>query len=76
MPPTQASSVLTGVLEPFFSESCYSNKVILIPPDKSLLLHISSDGFHEWNESVGKGKLIHLASGARLKLDVQLEPLQ
>ena len=61
---------------PFFSESCYSNKVILIPPDKSLLLHISSDGFHEWNESVGKGKLIHLASGARLKLDVQLEPLQ
>ena len=43
---------------------------ILILPDKSLLLHISSDGFREWNESVGKGKLTRLASGAHMKLDV------
>jgi hypothetical protein len=61
---------------PLFTMSCYSNKVILIPPDKSLLLHISSDGFREWNESIGKGKPIHLASGARLKIDVQLEPAE
>ena len=61
---------------PLFTMSCYSNKVILIPPDKSLLLHIASDGFREWNESIGKGKPIHLASGARLKLDVQLEPAE
>jgi hypothetical protein len=61
---------------PLFTMSCYSNKVILIPPDRSLLLHISSDGFREWNESIGKGKPIHLASGARLKIDVQLEPAE
>ena len=59
-----------------FTMSCYSNKVILIPPAKSLLLHIWSDGFREWNESIGKGKPIHLASGARLKIDVQLEPAE
>jgi hypothetical protein len=61
---------------PLFTMSCYSKKVILIPPDKSLLLHISSDGFREWNESVGKGKPIYLASGAHLKIDVQLEPAE
>ena len=59
---------------PLFTMSCYSNKVVLIPPDKNLLLHISSDGFREWNESIGKGKPIRLASGGRLKIDVQLEP--
>jgi hypothetical protein len=63
-------------VSPLFTMSCYSNHVILIPPDKSLLLHISSDGFREWNESIGKGKPIHLASGARLKIDVQLEPTE
>lgn len=61
---------------PFFTMSYASNHVILIPPDKDLLLHISSDGFREWNESIGKGKPVHLASGARLKIDVQLEPTQ
>jgi len=61
---------------PMFSTSCGSNRVILIPPDKSLLLHIWSDGFREWKESIGKGKLIHLPSGIRLTLDVQLEPVQ
>ena len=61
---------------PFFTMSCASNHVILIPPDKDFLLHISSDGFREWNESIGKGKPVHLASGARLKIDVKLEPTQ
>jgi len=61
---------------PFFTMSCFSNHVILVAPDKDLLLHISSDGFREWNESIGKGKPIHLSSGARLKMDVQLEPTE
>jgi hypothetical protein len=61
---------------PFFTMSCASNHVILIPPDKDFLLHISSDGFREWNESIGKGKPVHLASGARLKIGVQLEPTE
>jgi hypothetical protein len=61
---------------PVFTMSCYSNHVILVPPDKNLLLHVTSDGFREWNESTGKGKVVHLASGARLKMDVQLEPTE
>jgi hypothetical protein len=59
-----------------FRMSGYSNHVILIPPEQDLLLHVSSDGFGEWEESVGTGKPIHLASGTRLTLDVQLEPLK
>ena len=63
-------------VSPIETMSCYSNRVVLVPPDTPLLLHITSDGFREWNESIGKGKVIHLASGARLKLDVQLEESQ
>jgi hypothetical protein len=58
---------------PVFTMSCYSTQVILIPPEKNFLLHVTSDGFREWNENAGKGKLVHLASGANLKIDVQLE---
>jgi hypothetical protein len=61
---------------PIFSMSCYSNHAILVPADKSLLLHIASDGYREWSESTGKGKLIHLASGAHLKIDAHLEPAE
>jgi hypothetical protein len=71
-----ALMVAESPISPVLTMSCSSRQVILIPPDKSLLLHVWSDGFREWNESVGKGKLIHLASGSRLKLDVQLEPAQ
>jgi len=61
---------------PSFTMSCSSDQVILIPPDKSLLLHISSNGFREWNESIGKGKLVRLASGTHLKIDAQVEPTE
>jgi hypothetical protein len=61
---------------PVVTMSCYSSQVILIPPDKTSLLHVTSDGFREWNESIGKGKLVHLASAAHLKIDVQLEPVE
>lgn len=57
-----------------FSTSCLSSDVVLVPPNKDLLLHISSDGFREWDESVGEGRLIHVASGTRLSLTVQLDP--
>jgi TonB family protein len=60
----------------FFSTSCYSNHVILIPPEKHLLLHVTSDGFQEWEQSTGMGKPIYLPSGARLTLDVKLEPVR
>src|SRR5271155_1224664 len=58
-----------------FSMSCYSNHVVLIPPDKNVLLHVTSDGYREWDESAGKGKPLHLASGARITLEIQLDPL-
>jgi len=58
-----------------FSISCSSNRVILIAPDKNLLLHVTSDGYREWDESAGRGRLLHLASAARITLDIQLDPL-
>jgi hypothetical protein len=57
-----------------FSEGCLSDRAILLPPEKDLRVHISSAGFLEWDESVGAGKLIRMASGRSLDLDVQLEP--
>lgn len=61
---------------PIFTMSSSSKHAILVRPDTNLLLHISSDGFREWNESIGKGKSIRLVSGDRLRLDVQLEPAE
>jgi hypothetical protein len=58
-----------------FSMSCYSSRVILIPPDKNLLLHVTSAGYREWDESADRGKPLYLPSGARINLDIQLEPL-
>jgi hypothetical protein len=58
-----------------FSMSCHSTRTVLVPPDKNLLLHVTSDGFREWDESAGKGKPLYLSSGTRLTLTVQLEPV-
>jgi hypothetical protein len=43
-----------------FSMSCYSKKVVLLPPEKDVLLHVTSDGFREWKDSVGRGKSLRL----------------
>jgi hypothetical protein len=59
-----------------FTMSCYSTHVVLVPPDQDVLLHVSAEGFREWEQSVGEGKAIRLASGAQLKLEVQLVPLK
>jgi hypothetical protein len=59
-----------------FSERCDSRRSILVPPDKRLLLHVRSGGFHEWTKSLGKGMPIRVASGNRLRVNVELEPLQ
>jgi hypothetical protein len=61
--------------EPMLEGSSESTEVVLVPPDKDILLHVTSGGFREWQESVGRGKPIRLASGARLTLDVPLDPL-
>jgi hypothetical protein len=53
--------------------SFYSSNPVLVPSNKSLLLHVKSWGFSEWDQSAGKGKLIWIAPGDRLTLDVQLD---
>jgi hypothetical protein len=57
-----------------FTMSCDSDRMILVPPDRNLLLHVKSDGFREWDESSGTGKPVNVPSGNRLTLDVQLDP--
>jgi hypothetical protein len=53
----------------------YPDCAIPVPPDKQLLVHVSSAGFHEWDESAGKGKAFLVHSGTRLSWDIQLQPL-
>jgi hypothetical protein len=57
-----------------FTMSCYSDQMILVPPDENLLLHVKSDGFREWDESVEKGRPVNVPSGNLLTLNVQLDP--
>jgi hypothetical protein len=57
-----------------FSESCSSSQAILLPRDKDLLLHVTSSGFREWDETSGRGKRIRARSGSQLKIGVVLEP--
>jgi hypothetical protein len=59
------------------SSNClfFPDCAIPVPPDKRLLMHVSSTGFHEWDEGVGKGKPLLVHSGARLTCDIHLEPL-
>jgi hypothetical protein len=57
-----------------FSESCGSDAAVLIPPDKDLVIHITSPGFREWDESAAKGKAIRMPPGSQVELYVQLAP--
>ena len=59
---------------PIFSGGQSSAKPVLVPSDRNLLLHVTSWGFREWNQSVGYGRLVRIAPGDRLTLDVQLQP--
>jgi hypothetical protein len=47
----------------------------LVPPDRNLLLHVTANGFREWDESVGRGKPINVPSETTLTLNVQLDPI-
>jgi hypothetical protein len=57
-----------------FNGGFSSRQAILVPSDKDLLLHVTSWGFLEWEESTGAGKPINIAPGNSFILDVQLEP--
>lgn len=56
-----------------FTMTCFSDHVILVPPDVNLLMHLKADGFREWDESIGSGKAINVPSGRVLTLNVQLD---
>jgi len=58
------------------NHTCKSSELILVPPDKNLILHITANGFREWEESAGAGKPIFVPSGTRLTIAVQLDPTQ
>lgn len=60
---------------PVFQMSSYSNHVVLIPSNKNIFLHVMSDGFQEWEQSAGNGKLIRLSPGSQLTLEVPLHPI-
>ncbi len=59
---------------PIFTMSYLSPRALLVPPDKDLLIHVTSPGFLEWDQSLGIGYPIRIASGASLELDVSLQP--
>lgn len=60
--------------KPVYSGSSYANKPILVPSEEDLLIHVTSQGYKEWQQSAGRGKSIRLSPGAELTLDVVLEP--
>jgi hypothetical protein len=58
-----------------FTLSGGSAQLILVPPDRNLLLRVTAEGFREWDESIGTGRHVNVPSESRLMLDVQLDPL-
>lgn len=49
---------------------------IEIPPDQDVIFYVTAEGFHEWPASAGHGKLMRVASGTQVALDVELAPLK
>ena len=58
------------------SMSCLSDRTVLVPPDRTVLLNVSSEGYREWRKTARKGKRLHMRSGAQQFLNVQLELLR
>ncbi|MGA2979496.1 MAG: carboxypeptidase-like regulatory domain-containing protein [Terriglobales bacterium] len=69
--PGQKESPEMSVL---FNQQVHNHRVE-IPPDKDVILHLTADGFHEWSESAGRGKLVRVASGIDTLVEVDLKPL-
>jgi hypothetical protein len=60
--------------KPIFGTGCSSNQPILVPSNKDLLLHVTSWGFLEWEQTIGTGKAVRISPGSRMTLDVELQP--
>jgi len=54
----------------FLSGGSVAPKLLLLPADEDVQVHLTSDGFSTWDQ------LMHLRSGERITLDLQLEPLR
>jgi hypothetical protein len=59
---------------PIYSSGTSADKPFLVPSDKDVLIHVTSWGYKEWDQSAGKGKAVRLAPGAELSFDITLEP--
>lgn len=60
----------------YLFDNSVTNHEIEVPPDKDVILHVTADGFHEWSESTGQGKLIRVTSGTKAWLEAELDPLK
>jgi hypothetical protein len=49
------------------------NHEIEVPPDTGFIVHVTAEGFREWGESIGSGKLVRVPSGTEAVLEAQLE---
>ncbi len=58
------------------SMSCTGPPYFLFPPDQDVLLHVTSRGFREWKESIGRGKLIRVGYGELITLNIELDPIE
>ena len=54
----------------------FKDHQIQVPPDKNVVFHVTAEGFHEWRESAGRGKIVRVPSGTQVALEVELEPLK
>ena len=49
------------------------NHQIEVPPDKDFIVHVTAEGFREWDESIGGHKVVRVPSGTETALEAQLE---
>lgn len=63
----------TSKIEILFSPEII-DRDITVPPDKDFILRITADGFHEWGDSVGGNKLVHVQAATQTTLEAQLAP--
>jgi hypothetical protein len=60
--------------KPVYSDGTSADKPFLVPSNRDVLIHVTSWGYKEWDQSVEGGKAIRLAPGAKLTLNVKLNP--
>ncbi len=60
----------------FSFDEAVKDHQIEVPPDKDVIYHVTADGFHEWSESAGAGKVIRVSSGMKATLEAELEPFK